>query len=76
MKRKIAISLILTAIASIAVITFLFYQTSNVYYKFSEGASPEQIEALKKNNIDFLIKPDSSIWVNRSDEMDVVQCCT
>ncbi|TKI55615.1 hypothetical protein E8L90_09250 [Brevibacillus antibioticus] len=76
MKREIAISLITTATVSIAVITFLFFQTGNDYYKISEGASLEQIEAFKKNNIDFLIKEDGSVWVNRLDEMDVVQCCT
>ncbi|WJQ81360.1 hypothetical protein [Brevibacillus brevis] len=76
MKNKLTVSLAATAIVVVLVFGFLYVWTGNDYYRISDGASSEQIEALKSNKIDYMIKEDGSLWIRRSDELKVAQCCT
>ncbi|UIO42890.1 hypothetical protein LOY85_01670 [Brevibacillus brevis] len=76
MKNKLTLSLAATAIVVVLVFGFLYVGTGNDYYRISDGASSEQIEALKSNKIDYMIKEDGSLWIRRSDELKVAQCCT
>ncbi|WP_242774154.1 hypothetical protein [Brevibacillus parabrevis] len=76
MKNKLMVPLAATAIVVVLVFGFLYVWTGTDYYKFSDGASSEQIEALKSNKIDYMIKEDGSLWIRKSDELKVAQCCT
>ncbi|GAB1533741.1 MULTISPECIES: hypothetical protein [Brevibacillus] len=76
MKNKLTVSLAATAIVVVLVFGFLYVGAGNDYYRISDGASSEQIEALKSNKIDYMIKEDGSLWIRRSDELKVAQCCT
>ncbi|NRR03713.1 hypothetical protein HP570_15950 [Brevibacillus sp. RS1.1] len=76
MKNKLTVSLTATAIVVVLVFGFLYVGTGNEYYRISDGPSSEQIEALKSNKIDYMIKEDGSLWIRRSDELKVAQCCT
>ncbi|MCM3143467.1 MULTISPECIES: hypothetical protein [Brevibacillus] len=76
MKNKLIVSLAATAIVMVLVFGFLYVGTGNDYYRYSDGPSSEQIEALKSNKIDYMIKEDGSLWIRRSDELKVAQCCT
>ncbi|ATF16354.1 hypothetical protein HPY28_27020 [Brevibacillus sp. HB1.2] len=76
MKNKLIVSLAATAIVVVLVFGFLYVGTGNDYYRLSDGPSSEQIEALKSNKIDYMIKEDGSLWIRRSDELKVAQCCT
>ncbi|KZE49024.1 hypothetical protein AV540_15700 [Brevibacillus parabrevis] len=76
MKSKLIVTFAATAVVVVLVIGFLYLGTGNDYYRFSDGASSEQIEALKSNKIDYMIKEDGSLWIKRSDELKVAQCCT
>ena len=76
MKSKLIVTFAATAVVVVLVFGFLYLGTGNDYYRFSDGASSEQIEALKSNKIDYMIKEDGSLWIKRSDELKVAQCCT
>ncbi|MGG4441719.1 hypothetical protein [Brevibacillus fortis] len=76
MKNKLIVSLAATAIVVMLVFGFLYAGTGNDYYRLSDGPSSEQIEALKSYKIDYMIKEDGSLWIRRSDELKVAQCCT
>lgn len=76
MKNKLTVSLAATAIVVVLIFGLLYVGTGNDYYRISDGPSSEQIEALKSNKIDYMIKEDGSLWIRKSDELKVAQCCT
>ncbi|MGM0715224.1 hypothetical protein [Brevibacillus parabrevis] len=76
MKNKLTVSLAATVIVVVLIFGLLYVGTGNDYYRISDGPSSEQIEALKSNKIDYMIKEDGSLWIRKSDELKVAQCCT
>ncbi len=75
MTKKLS-SYLLSVIVIIGLFYGAFYYYNSIYYKLSDGALEAQINAFKANNIDYVIKEDGSVWIRRSDENKVAQCCT
>ncbi|CAJ1001088.1 hypothetical protein QO009_004170 [Brevibacillus aydinogluensis] len=68
----------LTAILLIpvAIIGYLAFTQEKKYYKISDFAPAEFVDMLKRNELDFKVEQDGSLWLNVNDEADYVACCT